>query len=142
MVAAAENERMIRRSVEAWNRRDFGGWQAPLAPDVQVVVVAEGRTLEGAGVARDYAAGWATAFPDATLEISDVIASPEGVSLEFVFRGTHKGPLNMPAGVIEATGRKVEARGCWTYVIEHGKARRARSYYDGATIMRQLGLLK
>jgi steroid delta-isomerase-like uncharacterized protein len=136
-----ENEHLMRRSVDHWNRREMDAWEATLAPDVKLVVVAEGKELEGPRAARDYVAGWALAFPDAALEVTNVIASSAGVAFEYVFRGTHTGPLTTPAGVIDPTGRSIETRACWISEIDGGKVRRACSYYDAATIMRGLGLV-
>jgi predicted ester cyclase len=140
LAAAVENEQLIRRQIEHWNRREFDAWEAALAPTVEFLVVPEGMTIVGARPAREYTAGWATAFPDAVVEVTALLATARGVAVEFLFRGTHTGPLSGPTGIIEPTSRYVEVRVCYVQDIGEGLIRRIRAYYDTATLMRGLGL--
>lgn len=137
---AAENERLVRRQFDLWNARNFDALEAATADDVEVVIVPFDTMLRGARTSRDHSVAWATAFPDAEVEVTRVIADAEGAVVEFIGRGTHTGPLVGPAGTIAATGRYTEIPFCYVYDIEDGKIRRVREYYDTATVMRNLGL--
>ena len=77
------------------------------------------------------------AFSDAKGELRHVAADNErGLGfVEFMFKGRHTGAL---AG-IPPTGRDVEIPMLGVYEIANGKIRRARLYYDMATLSRQLG---
>jgi predicted ester cyclase len=140
LAAAVENEQLIRRQIEHWNRRELDAWESALAPAVEFLVVPEGITILGARPAREYVAAWAGAFPDAVLEVTSLLATARGVAVEFVFRGTHNGPLSAPMGLIEPTERYVEVRVCYVQEIAEGLIRRIRAYYDTTTLMRGLGL--
>jgi limonene-1,2-epoxide hydrolase len=62
--------------------------------------------------------------------------SAQGIGLiECTFRGRHTGTL---LG-IEPTFRQVELPMLAIYEVERGEIRRARQYYDIATLLRQLG---
>jgi predicted ester cyclase len=141
LAAAAENEQLLRRQIEHWNRREFDAWEAVLAPAVEFLVVPDGITILGPRPAREYIAAWATAFPDAVVDVTALLATARGVAVEFIFRGTHTGPLSAPMGIIEPTGRSVEVRVCYVQDIAEGFIRRIRAYYDTATLMRGLGLV-
>jgi steroid delta-isomerase-like uncharacterized protein len=138
---AADNARLGRKLYEElWNARDFDGMTRYASEDVECTLVPSNTTMRGRKGYRDFCEGWATAFPDGRVEIKRVTASDDGVVVEFVGRGTHTGPLVGPAGTIPATGRKCELPLCDVLEIEEGAVRRLRSYYDSATMMRQLGL--
>lgn len=77
-----------------------------------------------------------TAFSEARAEVRNLVADDRSVVLEFTFHGVNTGSLmGMPP-----TGRRVEVPMCAIYDVEGGIIRRARLYYDSATMARQLGL--
>jgi steroid delta-isomerase-like uncharacterized protein len=78
-----------------------------------------------------------TAFSEARAEARKLIADEASVVLEFTFHGVNTGSLmGMPP-----TGKRVEIPMCAIYEIEGGLIRRARLYYDSATMSKQLGLM-
>ena len=82
-----------------------------------------------------------TALPDAGTELTNVVANGENwVFTEFVGRGTHTGPLVGPAGTVPPSGRRIEFPVGELMRIEGGKFTLVHAYYDGATLLRQLGL--
>ena len=138
---AAENARLARRLYEEfWNGRDFDAIASSASEDVECMNVPANTTLHGRPGYREFAQAWATAFPDGRVEIKRITASDDGVAVEFVGRGTNTGPLFGPEGPIPPTGRKGELQLCDVLEIKDGSVRRVRSYYDSATLMRQLGL--
>lgn len=138
---AADNARLGRKLYEElWNGRDFDGMVRCASEDVEATMVPWGATKRGRKGYREFCEGWATAFPDGRVEIKRITANDEGVVVELVGRGTHTGPFTGPAGTIPATGRKAELSLCDVLEIEDGAVRRVRSYFDAATMMRQLGL--
>jgi steroid delta-isomerase-like uncharacterized protein len=140
-VVAAANERFARQLFDDWNARDFDAFEAALAEDATAVIVPFSTTLRGARTIRDHFAGWATAFSDAQVEVTNVVADAHGAVVEFMGRGTHTGPFVGPGGTIAPTGRYGETPFCYVYHIDRGKVRHIREYYDTATIMRNLGLV-
>jgi predicted ester cyclase len=80
-------------------------------------------------------------MPDCKVEVSNVVAGEEWTVVEFVGRGTHTGPLVGPTGPIPATQKKLELKVCELLRIKDGQINLAHTYFDAATMMRQLGLL-
>ncbi len=78
-----------------------------------------------------------TAFSDARAEPRNLAADDKSVILEFTFHGVNTGSLmGLPP-----TGKRVEIPMCAVYDVEGGVIRRARLYYDSATMAKQLGLM-
>jgi len=82
----------------------------------------------------------ATAFPDGTVEITNVIAAGDWVVVEFTNRGTNTGPLRSAVGEFPPTNRRIEVPYCSVMQIQNGKVMSGRDYYDARTILHQLGL--
>lgn len=140
--SAEENGRLARRSLDLWNARDFDQAVSIAADNIECVNVAFDTTLRGPEGYREFMQSWATAFPDGRIEVKRVIADENGAVVEYTGRGTNTGPLTGPMGTIPATGRRGELALCDVLEIERGKIRRVRSYFDSATLMRQLGLME
>ena len=81
------------------------------------------------------------AFSDASTEITAVHAGEDFTIVEFIGRGTHDGPMIRPGGVVPPPGRSLETRFCEVLDIRDGKITGARSYFDLAGMMVQLGLM-
>ena len=140
-MSAQENAELVRLFFDCFNRRDFDQSSRHVADEAEWVNVATGETFRGPAGVRQYEQGWATAFPDGMLEITNLMAGDTGAAVEFIGRGTHTGPLTTPAGEIPPTGRAIEVRFCEVYDIRGGKAMGCRLYFDLDTFMRQLGLV-
>ena len=140
-MSAQDNVKIARKNYETFNNRDFDGAVAQAAEDVELLNVPLGATLHGPEGFRQYVQGWATAFPDSRVEVTNIVASEEGAVIEFRGRGTHTGPLSGPTGEIPATGRSVDIPFCDVIQIKNGKISSIHTYYDVATMMGQLGLM-
>ena len=132
---------IARTPHDAFNDRDFERVTPLVAADAKWVDVAAGVTFHGPAGFRKYQESWTTAFPDARIDVRRVRAGADFAVVEFVGRGTHTGPLTTPMGSIPPTNRAGEAPFCEIYEIRDGKIVGGATYYDSATIMRQLGLL-
>jgi steroid delta-isomerase-like uncharacterized protein len=137
-----ENGQLARRVLDLWNTRDFDRAASFVADNAECVNVAFNTTFRGPEGYREFMQSWATAFPDGRIEIKRVIADENGAAVEYTGRGTNTGPLTGPMGTIQATGRQGELALCDVLEIERGKIRRLRSYFDSATLMRQLGIME
>ena len=81
------------------------------------------------------------AFPDIYgTFVNSYVSGTNVVCDEVIGRGTHTGPLQTPDGVIPATGKSFEIRSCRVVEIEGDKVKVIRNYFDGLTMMQQLGL--
>lgn len=136
------NESMVRSLYDIFNERAFERGAAMFAADAVLDDMPTGLQRRGAEGYRQYVGRWSTAFPDSKVEVSNVVAAGDQVIVEFRGRGTHTGPLETAMGPVPATGRKVDVPFCETWVVKNGKVASVHSYYDVATFMAQLGLMK
>jgi steroid delta-isomerase-like uncharacterized protein len=97
--------------------------------------------LEGREATTAYAMSWLSAFGDARTDVHNEIVAGEWVVQEFVFSGTHTGPLQTPAGEIPATNRHLRGRGVQIVRVEDGKVVDTRLYFDQVDVLTQLGLM-
>jgi steroid delta-isomerase-like uncharacterized protein len=138
---AEEHRALARRLYDLWNERKFDDMLRFAADDVEAVQVPFNATFRGVEGYRQFLTGWLEAFPDARVRITRVIADDESVVVEFTGVGTHTGALVGPAGSIAPTGRRTELALVDVIEMRAGRIQRARSYFDSATMFRQLGAL-
>ena len=138
--AAPDTEALIRSIYDAFNRRDYDHARRVMHPDAELVNVATGETHRGPDGMRAFMEGWTRAFPNGQTEVTRLAVAGETVVAEFVGRGTHDGPLATPAGDVPPTGRAVEVPFCDVWTVRGGQIVGNRTYFDLATMMRQLGL--
>lgn len=77
------------------------------------------------------------AFPDAYLNVEDMIAEGDRVVTRYSIRGTHIGTF---AG-IRPSGRRVTIRGITIFRLEGGQIVESWSHWDDIGLLRQLGAL-
>lgn len=141
-MSAEENANLVREHYSAFNKRDFGYGATLVDPKVRWTHIPFGITYEGPEGYKQCLKLWTTAFSDARVEITNLIASGDWVAVEFTGKGTHQsGPLIGPKGPIPPTGKSIDLSFCEIFRVKSGKISLARLYFDAATMMRQLGLL-
>jgi len=91
---------------------------------------------------RMFLQGYLTAFPDAHIDVTLMIAQGNYVATRWTGTGTHTGPLHTPTGSsIPPTGKKVVLKACDIYELKDGKIFRSWNFFDRASLLGQLGLL-
>jgi steroid delta-isomerase-like uncharacterized protein len=143
-VETQDNAAIIRDLFDAFNDRDLDRVAAMVSEDFELVdFAAEGQTFRGPQGIRQWHQIFLTAAPDAKAkaELTNVVTAGEGwVFTEHTGRATHTGPLVGLSGTIPPTGRRVELPIAELVRVEEGKITLLHAYYDGATLMRQLGV--
>ncbi len=140
-MSAENNAGLARKLYDAFNRKDYDHCLALVTEDVEAVLIPFGQTFRGREGFRDFLQGFAEAFPDIRIQVTNQVAAEDQVVNEFTARGTHTGTLLTPAGAIPPTGRIVDFTVCEVYQIKNGKFASVRNYQDAASLMRQLGLM-
>jgi steroid delta-isomerase-like uncharacterized protein len=140
-MSARENERIVRELFESINTRDAERGAAVIAPNCELIDVPFGEVYHGVDGWRRYHELWTTSFPDGRIEITTLVADDRRVAVEYTGQGTHTGPFRTPTGEVPPTGRRLQLQLSDFLEIESGKVVRSRSYFDSASMMRQLGLL-
>ncbi len=84
---------------------------------------------------------WFSGFDDVDYEVRRTIAAEAVVVTEWVFTGTHTGPLGPPVFEEELlpTGRTIQFRGVTIYDVSEGLVQRETIYMDLATLLVELG---
>jgi steroid delta-isomerase-like uncharacterized protein len=137
MTTLEENNReVVRRFVEeGWNEADFEVVEKLVAADGVTHDPTLGDLPNGPEGAKRAIQLYHDAFPDARLEIEDVVAEGDEVAVRWTGTGTHEGEL---MGV-EPTGNEVEVSGIEIDRIEDGKIAETWVVYDALGMLRQLG---
>lgn len=138
-MSAEENANIVREHYSAFNKRDFGYGATLVDPKVRWTNIPFATTYEGPEGYKAFLKMWTTAFSDARIEITNLIASGDWVTVEFTGKGTHQsGPLIGPKGSIPPTGKSIDLSFCEIFKLKNGKISLARLYFDAATMLRQL----
>jgi predicted ester cyclase len=120
-----DNEQIIRRAYHLAEIKDIPGWVACFAEDGIFIDESIGVTYRGPKELGRTVEIYAKAFPDMHRELYDVYVAGDTVVVELALQGTHKGPLELPMGIIPATG----------------KIQRFDCYPSGTITLTQLGVL-
>lgn len=133
-----ENLSVIRKLYEAVNAKDLHYIKSLGAPSSEWLDVPFNYTSKGENAIIDPWKSWFDIFPDATCQVQSLVSMGDYVIARGIGRGTHKGIFNSPAGPLQPNGMKIEVNFCDVYLLENGKIRRADSYFDFYTVLRQL----
>jgi hypothetical protein len=80
-------------------------------------------------------------LPDVHRELHRVNVLGDVVAIELSIRGTFLGPFEMPAGVIEPTGAKLDIPTADFWYVRDARARSSTAISGVATMFAQLGVL-
>lgn len=94
--------------------------------------------LRGPDEIREFFQGVFAAMPDIETVVERITADDRVAAVQWRSSGTHTGG---PFLGVEATGRRIELRGCDCLEVEDGVLVRNTAYYDGAAFARGEGLL-
>ena len=136
---SSKNVEIIRAAYESWNRRDFDALVSAMAPSVSYNDHARNLRYKSKDEFKNFASGWAKAFPDGKLTQMSFIDAGDTVIAQFVAMGTNTGPL----GTLSPTGRKMTLPFCEICRFDSsGKIIGGDVYYDQLSMMTQLGHVK
>ena len=101
-----------------------------------------GQVFDGEEAVRGYFAASRTPFPDQGNEIIALAGGGDSVLVEFWLTGTHLGPLRLPTGVVEPTGKSFRIRMMASFEFAPGSDRIVceRPYFDQGAVLRALDL--
>jgi len=140
--APAAGEVVARRMLEgwigAWNSHDPSRAQALLADDVEYFDAGFYGIQHGKAAAMDRGFEvFLRGVPDLQFEVrGEPVVSKNAVAWEWTFTGTNTGTW----GFIAPTNQKITLKGFSIMRLRDGKIISLSSYYDTATLNRQLGL--
>jgi steroid delta-isomerase-like uncharacterized protein len=131
-------ERLLQGYLAAWNAHDADAVADHFAPQATYDDRGAGLVARGQAEIRDHVAAIQAAFPDLRFELLRASHGPDFTCGEWRSRMTHRGSFEG----LRPTGRVVESAGVDVATLDpDGRIVHLASYYDGAAIMRALGLL-
>ena len=137
-VATEARERLAREYLEAWNRHDSAAVAGFFSPGGRYDDCGAGESAEGRAAIRDHVERVLEAFPDLSFELVRVAHGEDFSCAEWRCEMTHRGDLFG----LRPTGRRAVSAGIDIATLDdEGRFEHLASYYDGAAIMRDLGLL-
>jgi len=137
----AKNEQIIRQAYKIAEAKDLKGWVDAFTPDGTFTDESLRVTYRGAELAQTVAV-YAKAFPDMHRELYRVFATGDTVIVELALQGTHLGPLALPSGTIQPTGKHMDAPCCDVFQLKNGKIQSFNCYPSGTVVLTQLGVLE
>jgi steroid delta-isomerase-like uncharacterized protein len=131
---------LLERYVELYNAGDLDGVMDLYAED-STQLMPDG-TFEGRSAIKDRLAKELASFSDIAHRYVSYVEQGDAFADEWVFVGTHTGPLVLPDGTeLPPTGKRVEVKGMELVRVRDGKIVADNLYYDNLAVAAQLGLL-
>ena len=126
-----ENDKIVEKIFETWNRRDLEGFMSCFSDDV-TVVPPSGSTEDKEGLRRMVTIEF-SAFPDGRFRVDRMVSQGNTVCVESTFTGTHKGAwFGIPA-----TNKKVEYPEVDIYEFKAGKVKLFKLYFNLMRLLNQ-----
>ena len=131
---------VLERYIERYNAGDLDAVMDLYAED-SVQLMPDG-FFQGRDAIKDRLAKELDAFSDIAHRYSSYVEQGDAFADEWVFVGTHTGPLQLPDGAeLAATGKRVEMPGMEFVRVRDGKIVVDNLYYDTLAVAAQFGLL-
>lgn len=131
-----EAERLVSEYVRIWNEREFSELDDVVAESFTFTTPTAG-TIEGRENVEAYANEVVNGFSDFQISVHEMLSGDQLVMAESTLSGTHDGEFDE----IPPTYETFEIQDMARFVIEDGKLREERSYFDQHEFLGQLGLL-
>ena len=122
-MSESENERVVKKIFEAYNRHDWDAMMDHFSDDA-TAVWPNGSRGDKEGIRKQNDA--LAIFPDSRVQVDRMVSQGNTVVVEWTFTGTHRGEwLGIPA-----TNKKVENLGVWILDFEAGKVKLKKVYFN------------
>ncbi len=141
-MSVEENIRLVNATLAAFEEHDMDGFVSFMSESV--VNYAPGRTepLRGRDEVREDNIGFLATYPDVQFEITRIFGDGDMVCAEGFVKGTNKGPIPGPDGMMSPpTNKSVRVPACFVVKIENGMISEIREYLDQLEFSKQLGVL-
>lgn len=127
----------VRQWFSAWNSHDPKRLLEFYDENFGSEVISEDYSYNEINSILEMAKRFFNAFPDLHFRLKEMVEGEDKISILWVATGTHKGTYNH----IPATGKKLEVNGVSFFTLKNGKITKVTFLWDGADMLRQMGLL-
>jgi steroid delta-isomerase-like uncharacterized protein len=128
------------KGTDAFNAHDMDAFAETLADDVSQTAPG-GMSSQGKAACVAFYSIWLEAFPDAHVDIHDVVITDDAAIEEGVFSGTHNGVFHSPMGDVPPTGKSVRVAYIQVLRYRDGECVSANLMFDRMELLEQLGLV-
>ena len=128
-----------REQVEAYNVGDWRRLKAAFAPGAIYNEIGTQRRMRGASRIVQAYQEWKLAIPDSRGTIISSLARGNVVVQEIVWKGTHTGTLEGPAGPIRPSGKPISVPSVQIVTVQNGKIKTIRHYFNLLTLLQEIG---
>jgi len=136
-MATIDTAAIVRDFYRAFEEKDLERIRTLMQPDAVMSELPFDMTKNLA----EHCETWIHAFPDAKVEILNLVAQGDLVIAEFIGRATHAGSLPGPGGMtLTPSNRRLEVRFVEVFQFRNGRIAAVRQYFDALGVMNQLGL--
>lgn len=118
--------------------KDVAGWIGMFTEDGTFTDESIPYTYRGADELGLTVEVYAKTFPDMHRELRTFYVVDDMVIVQLSLQGTHLGPLELPAGTVPPTGKRMDAPCCAVFELVDGKIKRFDCYAEGSGIAKQL----
>jgi steroid delta-isomerase-like uncharacterized protein len=144
-MSAQQNEVTVRRLIdEVFNQGALDVLDELFAAEALFYRVGDGRPLaDTPRRMRLFVGAYRAAFPDLQVQVDDLIAADDTVTVCWTMQGTHMGPFSHPEARtfgLPPTGRVARWGGTTVYHLAGGRITASRGHSDAVGLLRQLGL--
>lgn len=131
-----EMEQFIQEYFDAWREGNTENILSYYSEDVVINLLGGPALLEGKNaVAENFVLPFTEAFPGNVHKIQNLVHQGNQIVIEWMFTAIHKGDY----GGIPPSGRTVNLPGCSVYTVEGRQITRGNLYFNGPTLMEQIG---
>jgi len=123
--------------VDAWNRHDAAALVAVMADDGIYEVVPQGRII-GPDKLEEQVASMHSLSSDFSIRLVSTLRDGNRFAVEWELNGTNDGSFEPFR--LTASGSQFSIRGAWFFLIEEGKIKLCRAYWDFAGLLNQIGV--
>ena len=135
-MSAEDQNAIVRRWVDAWNKQDLDVAESLLTPDY-VRHDANLPEMNGPAAQREFIAGILSAFPDLDLQVDQFITQDDLVAARVSLRGTHRGEFSG----VPATGNEVAFESVEIFRLAGGKIAEQWVVMNAMGLFQQLGAI-
>lgn len=116
-----DNVAIVQNAYQIAERKDLEAWVDAFTPDGVFTDNSVGISYRGRELA-DVVRNYGTAFSNMHRELYQIYADGNVVVVQLALQGTHDGPLQLPFGVLPATGKQMDAPCCDVFELQTARS--------------------
>ena len=135
----ADMRKFMQAYFDAWTEGALDKIRSYFSDGIVINLLGVPALLDGKeAVTKNFVLPFIQAFPGNVHKMQNLVHQGNQVVIEWMFVAVHKGDF---VG-IPPTGRTVNLPGCSVYTVEGGHITRGHLYYNGPTLLEQLGITR